>query len=407
MKKPWVAVSVAALATAGLLAAWTTTRTEPRPASDPSQQDTQASVSVTPAARSDMAKTMTVTAELVPYQEVEVMAKVAGYVQKVLVDVGDRVRQGQTLAVLEAPEMKDDLTRAAAAIQRNRAELVRAQDEIRRAESGYQMAHLTYTRLAAVEKSRPGLVAQQEIDDAQSREVMAGAQVAAAKSMLAVAQEQIRVSEAEQSRSKTMMAYTQVTAPFAGVVTRRYADTGAMIQAGTASHSQAMPVVRLSQNSLLRLVLPVPESAAGLIRVGATLSIRIPTLGKAFQGRVARTTDKVDTASRTMLTEVDVPNPADDLIPGMYAEVDLTLASSAQALTVPLSAVKEREGARLVYVVGADGRVQMRKIATGLESANLAEVIRGLAEGEQVIVSNANQLAEGQKVRAVLQKGGE
>jgi len=404
MKKTWVAATATVLVTAGLLAAWTTSRTATSP---PAESAQQASVAVVAAVRRDMAKTMTVTAELVPYQEVEVMAKVAGYVQKVLVDVGDRVRQGQTLAILEAPEMKDDLTRAAAAIQRNRAELVRAQDEIRRAESGYDMAHLTYTRLAAVEKSRPGLVAQQEIDDAQSRELMAGAQVSSAKSTLVVAQEQIRVSEAEQGRSKTMMAYTQVTAPFAGVVTRRYADTGAMIQAGTASHSQAMPVVRLSQNSLLRLVLPVPESAAGLIRVGASLDIRIPTLGKAFKGRVARTTDKVDTASRTMLAEVDVPNPADELMPGMYAEVDLTLASSAQALAVPLTAVKEREGSQVVYVVDAGGKVQVRKIAKGLESASLAEVLRGLAEGEQVIVSNSNQLVEGQRVVSVLQKGGE
>ena len=403
MKKTWVAAGATVLVAAGLLATWTT-RTTPAQAAEPSQQ---ASVAVVAAVRQDMARTMTVTAELVPYQEVEVMAKVAGYVEKVLVDVGDRVHQGQTLAVLEAPEMKDDLTRAAAAIQRNRAELVRAQDEIRRAESGYNMAHLTYTRLAGVEKSRPGLVAQQEIDDAQSRELMAAAQVSSAKSTLAVVQEQIRVAEAEQGRSKTMMAYTQVTAPFAGVVTRRYADTGAMIQAGTASHSQAMPVVRLSQNSLLRLVLPVPESAAGLIRVGASLEIRIPTLGKAFQGRVARTTNKVDTASRTMLAEVDVPNPADELMPGMYAEVDLTLASSAQALAIPLTAVKERDGARLVYVVGADSKVHMRKIATGLESASLAEVIRGLAVGERVIVSNGNQLAEGQMVSAVLRKEGE
>lgn len=404
MKRKWAAATTTVIVTAGLLAAWTTTRTT---ASPKAELDQRTSVAVVAAARHDMAKTMTVTAELVPYQEVEVMAKVAGYVQRVLVDVGDRVRQGQTLAILEVPEMRDDLTRAAAAIQRSRAELMRAQDEIRRAETVYNMAHLTYTRLAAVEKSRPGLVAQQEIDDAQSRELMAGAQVSSAKSALVVAEEQIRVSEAEQGRSKTMMAYTQVTAPFAGVVTRRYADTGAMIQAGTASHSQAMPVVRLSQNNLLRLVLPVPESAAGLIRVGASLEVRIPTLGRAFQGRVARTTDKVDTASRTMLAEVDVPNPDDELMPGMYAEVDLTLASSAQALAVPLTAVKEREGSQVVYVVDSVGKVQVRRIAKGLESASHSEVLRGLAEGEQVVVSNSNQLVEGQKVKAVLQKGGE
>lgn len=124
-------------------------------------------VGVARVSRHDLAKTMTVTAELIPFQEVEVMAKVAGYVQKMYVDVGDHVTQGQLLAVLEVPEMQDDLVRAAASIQRNRAELAKAKDELRRAESANQMTHLAYTRLAEVLKSQPGLVAQQEIDDAQ------------------------------------------------------------------------------------------------------------------------------------------------------------------------------------------------------------------------------------------------
>jgi RND family efflux transporter MFP subunit len=364
-------------------------------------------VGVAKVARRDLAKTLTVTAELIPFQEVEVMAKVAGYVQKMYVDVGDHVVQGQLLAVLEVPEMQDDLVRAAAAIQRNRAELARAKDELRRAESANQMTHLAYTRLAGVLKSQPGLVAQQEIDDAQGRDLMAAAQVAAAKSALVASQEQISVSEAEQTKLRTLMSYARVSAPFTGVVTKRFADNGSMIQAGTASHLQAMPIVRLSQNQLLRLVMPVPESAAGLMRRGASLDVRIPTLQKAFRGVIARTSDKVDSATRTMETEVDVPNPTGELIPGMFAEVDLTLAASKDALAVPVSALKERDGGRSVYVVDSSGKVAIRKVETGIETALLSEVRKGLEPGDMVIVSNAGQLTAGQTVKPKVEGGAE
>ncbi|QOY91345.1 efflux RND transporter periplasmic adaptor subunit [Paludibaculum fermentans] len=364
-------------------------------------------VGVARVSRHDLAKTMTVTAELIPFQEVEVMAKVAGYVQKMYVDVGDHVTQGQLLAVLEVPEMQDDLVRAAASIQRNRAELAKAKDELRRAESANQMTHLAYTRLAEVLKSQPGLVAQQEIDDAQGRDLMAAAQVAAAKSALVASQEQISVSEAEQTKLRTLMSYARVSAPFTGVVTKRFADNGSMIQAGTASHLQAMPIVRLSQNQLLRLVMPVPESAAGLMRRGATLDVRIPTLQRAFRGVIARTSDKVDSATRTMETEVDVPNPAGELIPGMFAEVDLTLAASKDALAVPVSALKEKDGGRTVYVVDSGGKVAIRKVQTGIETALLAEVRNGLEPGDMVITSNPGQLMPGQTVKPKVEGGAE
>ncbi|MBN9661093.1 MAG: efflux RND transporter periplasmic adaptor subunit [Acidobacteria bacterium] len=396
---------LAAVVAGGCLVGYLAMR--PRAVAASVEPEKVATVGVAKVSRHDLAKTMTVTAELIPFQEVEVMAKVAGYVQKMYVDVGDHVSQGQLLAVLEVPEMQDDLVRAAASIQRNRAELARAQDELRRAESAYQMTHLTYTRLASVLKSQPGLVAQQEIDDAQGRDLMAAAQVAAAKSALSASQEQIKVAEAEQTKLRTLMSYARVSAPFTGVVTKRFADNGSMIQAGTASHLQAMPIVRLSQNQLLRLVMPVPESAAGLMRKGASLDVRIPTLQKAFRGVIARTSDKVDSATRTMETEVDVPNSTGELIPGMFAEVDLTLAASKDALAVPVSALKERDGARSVYVVDASGKVAIRKVETGIETALLSEVRKGLEPGDMVIISNAGQLTAGQTVKPKVEGGAE
>ena len=279
----------------------------------------------------DLSHGLVLTAEFRPYQEVDVMAKVAGYVKQINVDVGDRVKEGQLLATLEIPEMDDDLRRADAAVVRAKAEVTRAQDEQRRAESSYDIAHLSYQRLFAVSEKKPGLVAQQEIDEARSKDLVAGAQVAAAKSALAAAQEQVNVNLSDMQRVKTMMDYTRVTAPFAGVITSRYADKGSMIQAGTASQSQAMPLVKLSENSLLRLILPVPESAVPTVHIGQQVEVRVPTLNRSFPGKVARFADKLSLATRTMDTEVDVPNPSLLLIPGMYAEVNLTLDAAQGA----------------------------------------------------------------------------
>lgn len=357
-----------------------------------------AAVAVTRVRRASIARRLTITGELVPFQEVEVMAKVAGYVQKMFVDAGDIVHRGQVLAVLELPEMRDDMTRAAAAVQRNRADLQRATDEIRRAESAYQMAHLTYTRLEGVMKDQPGLIAQQEVDDAQAREQMASAQLASARSALAAAEEQIKVAQADQSKLQTLNDYTRVVAPFDGVVTRRYADNGTMIQAGTASHSQAMPVVRVSENSLLRLVLPVPESAAGLVHPGARLDVRIPSLDTVFAGTIARIASKVDTSTRTMRTEVDIQNRDRKLIPGMYAEVTLTLAENPTALTVPLQAISARGGKTFVTVVDGAGEVQPEEVTTGLESPSLVEIRSGLKEGDLVMTAGSTAITPGAKV---------
>src|SRR5262249_36252002 len=153
--------------------------------------------------------------------------------------------------------------------------------------------------LAGGIKERPGLVAQQEIDDAHSRDLVAEAQLEAAESHLAAAMQKVNVTRSELARGKTMLAYTQGTAPFAGIITKRYANTGSMIQAGTASQTQAMPLVRLSENSLLRLILPVPESVVSLVKVGQRLTVLVPTLNQTFSGKVARFSDRVQLSTRT------------------------------------------------------------------------------------------------------------
>lgn len=350
----------------------------------------------------DLTRHLNLTAEFRPFQEIDVMAKVAGYVKTILVDVGDRVQTGQLLAVLEVPEMEDDMKRGRATVDRSRSDVARARDELQRAESAHQIAHLSYLRLADVAKQRPGLIAQQEIDDVHSKDLVSEAQVNSAKSALSAAENQVQVNSAELGRTQTMNDYTRVTAPFAGVITKRYADTGSMLQAGTASNTQALPVVKLSQNSVLRLTLPVPESAVPTIHLGQKVDVRVPTLNRSFPGRVARFSEKVSLATRTMETEVDVPNPQLVLIPGMYAEVTLILESHANAVSVPVQAVEASEDGKSgrVASIGPDGKIRFRKVETGIQTEKSIEILNGgLSSGDLVVVGSRAGLRDGQQVQ--------
>jgi RND family efflux transporter MFP subunit len=358
-------------------------------------------VAVAKATLEDLSRGMVLTAEFKPYQEVDIMAKVAGYVKSINVDVGDRVKEGQLLATLEIPEMADDRARAQAALDRSQAEVTRAHDQVQQAESAHEMAHLSYSRLAQVSKQKPGLVAQQEVDDAHSKDLVSEAQISAARSNLAAAQEQVHVNNAELQKIKTLFDYTRVTAPFTGVITKRYADTGSMIQAGTASSIQAMPLVRLSENSLLRLILPVPESAVPTVHIGQRVDVRVKTLNRSFSGRVTRFDEKVSLATRTMDTEVDVPNPSLILIPGMYAEVNLTLDSRAHVVAVPIPAIDvgSDESSGQVFVVTPANQVEIRRVKLGLQTATEVEILSGVETGEMVVIGNRAGLQAGQTVQ--------
>jgi RND family efflux transporter MFP subunit len=379
--------------------------------SKPSRAGTNSTISEAPtvavarAKTEDMSRGMVLTAEFKPFQEIDVMAKVAGYVKKINVDVGDRVKQGELLALLEIPEMADDQARAQSMLSRSGAEVARARDELQRSESAHQVAHLSYTRLSDVAKRKAGLIAQQEIDDAQSKDLVAEAQVSAAKSNLSAAEEQVQVSKAELQKVKTLAEYLRVTAPFAGVITKRYADTGSMIQAGISSSTQAMPLVKLSENSLLRLILPVPESAVPTVHIGQQVEVRVPTLNRSFPGRVARYADKLSTGTRTMDTEVDVSNPSLLLIPGMFAEVNLTLQSRNGVLAVPIPAVDVSGGDQSsgqVVVVTPENRIEIRKVELGLQNPTSIEIRSGLRAGDLVVIGNHSGLEAGQQVRPKL-----
>lgn len=387
----------AALGAALLLCSCQKTHAEAAPAE--AMADSVPTVPVVKAARTDLASDVTLTAEFEPFQQVDVMAKVAGYVRSIKTDIGDRVREGQVLAVLEIPEMDDDLAKASAAIDEADAEAATASDELRRAEAAHQLAHLSSQRIADVLKQEPGLVPQQEVDEAHSRDLVSEAQVSAAKSGLLRAQQKGRVARAEQARIRTLHKYLTITAPFEGVVTKRYASEGSMIQAGTASQTQAMPIVQLSQNNLLRLILPVPESAVTRVHVGESVDVRVSSLGRTFPGKVARFADKIQPATRTMDTEVDVPNTSLALIPGMYAEVALRVEEHRNALAVPLDAVDRSGPSPRVFTVQANGAIRIVPVTLGSEGDQRVEVRSGLEEGATVVVGRRAGLKDGERVR--------
>src|SRR5262249_1091465 len=305
---------------------------------------------------------------------------------------------------IEVPEMADDQARTQSLLNRSQAELARSKDELQRAESSHTIAHLSYTRLSEVARQKAGLVAQQEIDDVHSKDLVAEAQVSAAKSSVSAAEQQVQVNMAEVQKVKTLIDYTRVPAWFAGMVTRRYADTGSMIQAGTSSSTQVMPLIKLSQNSLLRLILPVPESAVPTVHVGQEVTVRVPTLGRSFPGRVARFAEKVSSATRTMDTEVDVPNPNLVLIPGMYAQASLTLDNRNNVLTIPIQAIdfSPDETTGQVVVVTPENRIEIRQAQLGLQTETKVEVRSGLREGDDVVTGSRSNLRPGQTVRPKL-----
>ncbi len=334
-----------------------------------------------------------------PYQAIDVHAKVAGYVRHIYVDIGDRVHAGQTLAVLEVPELSAQYRGSQSEQQRSKEQINIAQHEISRAQASHAALQANYDRLLEASKAQPGLIAEQELDDARAKADASQAQVETARSTLSAARQQSDVAQADMERYGALEAYTTITAPLSGVVIWRYADTGALIQAGTSSDSQSLPLVKLSQSDLLRLRLPVPEDAIGYIHDGDTVRIRVDALHRSLTGKIVRFTRNVSLDTRTMETEIDVPNKDLSLIPGMYANAYIQLAHRENVLTLPLLAVqRDDSGNTSVLVLDSQNRVERRPVVLGIQGSLLAEVRSGLRQNDRVVLGSAARYKDGEQV---------
>jgi RND family efflux transporter MFP subunit len=324
-------------------------------------------VAVVAASRTRLSDSMTFQGEFYPFQDVMIHAKVSGYVNPIRVDIGDRVKAGELLATLEVPELKDELEGAMASA--------------RRAEAEHAIAHLNYTRLVEVNKSHANLVAQQDLDDAEAKDSAMTAAFATAK--------------ADAEKFKTLSDYTRVLAPFDGVITKRFVDNGSLVEAGTSSNT--VPVVELAQDSLLRLRFPVPEAETPLIRDGGDVSVSVDALHKVFTGRISRDGWVIDRSTRTMIVEVDVPNPDDAFKAGMYASVTLSVQAANGVIAVPLQALSSGDSPSIL-VVTKDGTIEERRVSVGMRTASLAEIKSGLSEGDLVVVGDRSGLTPGMAV---------
>jgi RND family efflux transporter MFP subunit len=270
---------------------------------------------------------------------------------------------------------------------------------LNRVQAQQKVLQLQYDRLNGVSQAKPGLVAQQEVDDSQGKALASSAQVEAAKSNLQSAESLLAAAEAKREHDQALFDYSKITAPFEGVVTQRYANLGTLMQAGTSSSTQALPLVKLSQDDKFRLVIPVPESYVKFIHLGDPVSVNVPSLSRTFPGKVARFSVDVREDTRTMHTEVDVANPARILLPGLYAEATVTLEKKDDAIALPLQAVDQDNDQTTVDLVDPSNKIEVRKVVLGIQTPTDAEVLSGLQEGEMVVVSDRSGLKAGQPVR--------
>lgn len=331
-------------------------------------------VAVAKVSRGDLYNQVPYPAEFRPYVEVELHAKVSGYVKQMNVDFGDRVKAGQVLATLEVPELQDELHNAIAVEQK--------------AEADHTAAHLNYTRLAAVAKEHPNLVAEQDLDTAEAKDGMTQAAIAAAK--------------ADVGKYQTLVGYTIITAPFDGVITKRYVDPGALVQEARGSDTTTLPLLRISDSYHLRLDFPVEVMYVKDVHVGDPVQVEVASLGgKIYAGKITRATDQVSLATRTMITEIEVPNPNLEIVPGMYATASLRVRGAVNALSVPIEAVSSERGSDKgsVLLVSSDGELEVRPVRLGLETPNRYEITSGLSEGDLVVVAGRSELRVGEKVK--------
>jgi RND family efflux transporter MFP subunit len=323
--------------------------------------------------RQDVYDEVPIPAEFRPYVESELHAMVTGYVSQMNVDFGDKVKQGQILATLEVPELTDQLHNAEA--------------EQQQAEADYANAHQIYTRLQEVNQQHPKLVAQQDIDTAQSKDASSAGAIAAAK--------------ANVEKYQTLVNYTKIVAPFDGVITQRSADPGALVQAGTSS-DRSMPLVRVSDNYHLRLDFPVSVEYVKDVHIGDQVTVRVDSLGgKTFVGKITRFTDEVNDQTRTMTTEMELDNPNLEIVPGMYAVALFKFEQHSNALTVPTEAISNPKDP-VVYVINADDEIEARPVKLGVEMPERYEVTDGLKEGELVMIGSTSQVHPSQKVEPKL-----
>lgn len=323
--------------------------------------------------------------------EAPILARTDGYLKKRLVDIGDRVHAGQTIAEIDAPELDQQIKQAEAAVDQAQASLEQALAALEQGKSNRDLARVTAERWKSL--AAQGVVSQQDNDTNQAQFLAQSANVQALEKAVAAQRSNVVAAKANLARLQDVQSYRIVKAPFDGVVTLRNVDVGALVSTGTTL------LYRIAQTETLRTYVNVPQDNAGAVHVGQPAMLSLSNFpGRRFRGTVARTAAALDPSSRTMLVEVDVPNSDGLLFSGMYAEVDLNGSRQNVPLLVPASALIIRADGAQVGVVGPDDVVHLRKITAGRDYGDRVEIAQGLEEGATILTAPGDAAQEGAKI---------
>lgn len=327
--------------------------------------------------------------------EAPILARANGYIKRRMVDIGDRVSAGQPLAEIEAPEVDQQVSQAKAELEQARAALEQSLASYQQGKSNLELARVTAERWNTL--AGEGIVPRQENDQYQAQFQAQTAGVQALENAVAAQRSNVAAAEANLAGLNEVQGYRVVKAPFDGLVTLRNMDVGALVNAGSTL------LFRVAQTGTLRTYVNVPQTNANSVRVGQTAVLSISALpGRSFPGTVARTAKALDPASRTMLTEIRVPNPNGVLLPGMYAQVDLSSPRTNPPLLIPGDSLIIRADGTQVAVIRSDHTVHLQKIQIGRDYGDNLEVISGLELGDMVIANPSDAVVEGVKIEPVL-----
>ncbi len=329
-----------------------------------------------------------------PLTEAPLLARSTGYIKNRFVDIGDRVKAGQLLAEIEAPELDQQVEQAQAALKQAQAALDQSTANYDQGKANLDLARITAQRYGNL--ASRGVVSRQDNDQYQAAYQSQQAQLASLEKAIAAAKSAVASAEANLGRLQEMQAYKQVKAPFEGVITVRNIDVGALINAGNTL------LFRIAQINTLRTYVNVPQADADSVKVGQTAKLTVSNLpGRTFAGRVARTASSLDPATRTLLTEIQVPNSAGDLLPGMYADVDLNIPVLDPPMSIPADALVVRSDGTQVALVRPDQTVHYQKIEVSRDFGDHLELAGGLRAGDHVILHPNDSIREGVKVQTL------
>ena len=357
-------------------------------------------VEVVSPARGDIVRTVSLPTSVEADQRATLYSRVSGYLESISVDIGDRVRRGQLLAKIDVPEIIDQKREAEAGLAVTEADRSRAKAELESAAARATLQELTYDRLKAVRTAQPDVLSQQAVDEAKVEFEVATARVDEIVARILQIDSKVSQLQATVQRLQTMLGFAEIRAPFDAVVTERFVDPGALLQAATSSDS-VQPIIALAKVNKVRLAIDVPELEAPNVRVGATARVTIDAMpGRHFQGSVSRFSRSLNPATRTMRAEIDLPNPQGLLLLGMFGRATLKLEVRAGAVTIPAEAL-HAEGDRSFVYQAIGGQARRVEVETLPGDGIDIEITGGLDGSERIIIAAREPLSDGTAINAI------